>query len=78
MNIHQKEAVGELIDIMDELQDLSRRASNLVSDQFPNESHRCDAYKVFDFGSSCNPYDVTLEKIISEIRSEEDECVDDD
>lgn len=63
-------AVCELEDLLCQLHDISEEARNIVSEVFPEELPACDAYDVFNFGSSVNPYDSTFEKLVNRLINE--------
>jgi len=67
MNNSQIDAVDRLLEIRQTLEDLSGEAEQLVRDNFPAERNWCDAYRVFDFGTSGNQYDSTFEKLLENI-----------
>lgn len=73
MNNDKLEALQELKDIQDELIDLENRASAIVTEHFKQEKSWCDAYQVFSFGDSGNPYDSTFRKLIDNIERQDDE-----
>lgn len=73
MNEEQYDALDDLKNIQDELSDLSNRARLITRHNFPEEFGWCDAYDIFNFGSSKNPYDSTLEKLITNIEKREEE-----
>ena len=52
-------------------------AREIVREKFPRMLSKGDAYGAFDFGSSSNRYDTTLESIIEEIQEYYDEEEDD-
>ena len=70
MNEH--EALNRMQDIMEELRQLSEEAEGLCKEHFPSEMPSAEAYGVFDFGSSGNPYDTTYEKLIEGIENDLD------
>lgn len=51
-----------------ELRATSERLREKMLTFFPNEVSRCEAYGVFDFAWSGNPYDITLESIMPGLR----------
>ena len=79
LNGDQQEALMDLQDILDRAAQLGEEAKQIISDVFPEELRGAEAYDVFNFGSSSNSYDNTLESLISDIeqRFSEDEGDDD-
>ena len=75
LNGDQQEALMDLQGILDRAAQLGEEAKQIVSDVFPEELRGAEAYDVFNFGSSSNSYDNTLESLISDIeqRFSEDE-----
>ena len=67
------EAVDRLVEIQQELQDLGREARSLFQEHFPDLVDKGDAYGAFTFGSSWNRYDTTLETLIGQTESYEEE-----
>jgi len=79
MSSEQKEAIYDLENILDQAAQLGDEARDIIKQHFPNELSAGDAYDVFNFGSSSNSYDKTLETLISDIqRTAEEEDFDDD
>ena len=64
MTEEEQEAIERLQEILQELGELGQEAKQLIADNFPEELSTGEAYQAFTFGSSCNPYDTTLEKIV--------------
>ena len=75
LNGDQQEALMDLQNILDRAAQLGDEARRIISDVFPEELRGAEAYDVFNFGSSSNSYDNTLESLISDIeqRFSEDE-----
>lgn len=75
LNGDQQEALMDLQNILDTAAQLGDEARQIISDVFPEELRGAEAYDVFNFGSSSNSYDNTLESLISDIeqRFSEDE-----
>ena len=69
----QREAILDLQNILDELSQKGNEAREIVRQSFPRMLSKADAYGAFDFGSSANTYDTTLESIIKEIEEYYDE-----
>jgi len=80
LNGDQQEALMDLQNILDRAAQLGDEARSIIQDTFPEELRGAEAYDVFNFGSSSNSYDNTLESLISDIerRFSEDEGDDDD
>ena len=79
LNGDQQEALRDLQNILDQAAQLGDEARSIIQDTFPEELRGAEAYDVFNFGSSSNSYDNTLESLISDIerRFSEDEGDDD-
>jgi hypothetical protein len=73
MNIKQREALNRLEEILCEVSELGAEARDLVKEFFPAERNWCDAYGVFQFGESGNPYDNTMEKLLENIENNDRE-----
>ena len=67
LNGDQQEALMDLQNILDRAAQLGDEARRIISDVFPEELRGAEAYDVFNFGSSSNSYDNTLESLISDI-----------
>ena len=79
LNGDQQEALMDLQNILDRAAQLGDEAKQIISDVFPEELRGAEAYEVFNFGSSSNRYDNTLESLISDIEqrfSEDEEDLD--
>ena len=76
MNNQQRNAKEELETILEQLNSLGEEARDIMKENFPHEMGSCNAYRVFDMGWSCNPYDTTLAKVVEHL--EIDEFEDDD
>ena len=63
-NVSQDDAVVELRNIIDDLEDKAEEAREIVRQYFPNELSRLDGYGVFNVAYSGNRYDVTLGKFV--------------
>lgn len=66
----KKRALLQIETLLSQLQELGSKIEDLMCEEFPMEATRIDAYGGFDFGSSRNPYDTTLESELTEIRKE--------
>jgi hypothetical protein len=75
LNGDQQEALIDLQNILDQAAQLGDEARSIIQGTFPEELRGAEAYDVFNFGSSSNSYDSTLESLISDIeqRFSEDE-----
>ena len=73
----QREAIMDLQNILDELSQKGDEAREIVREKFPRMLSKGDAYGAFEFGTSANRYDTTLESIIEEIEEYYDEEEDD-
>jgi hypothetical protein len=63
-------AIGELGDIIRDIDEKADEARNIVRDIFPNELSRLDAYGVFNMTYSNNRYDTTLGKFVERLEEE--------
>ena len=70
---NQREGLRDLQDILDRAAQLGEEAKEVIASHFPEELVRAEAYDVFNFGSSTNQYDTTLESLISDIEQESEE-----
>lgn len=77
-NSEQDNAVMELRNIVDELEQKAEEARELVRQYFPNELSRLDGYGVFDVAYSGNRYNVTLGKFVDNLEDGEYDDLDDD
>jgi len=73
----QREAIMDLQSILDDLSQKGDEAREIVREKFPRMLSKGDAYGAFEFGTSGNRYDTTLESIIEEIEEYYDEEEDD-
>ena len=69
----QRNDLVELQNILDDVVQKGEEAREIIRQSFPNMLSKADAYGAFDFGSSANRYDTTLESIIEEIEEYYDE-----
>ena len=74
----QDDAVIELRNIVDDLEDKADQARELVRQYFPNELSRLDGYGVFDVAYSGNRYNVTLGKFVDGLEEGNYDDLDDD
>ena len=63
-------AIGELGDIVRDIDEKADEARNIIRDIFPNELSRLDAYGVFNMTYSNNRYDTTLGKFVERLEEE--------
>ena len=61
LNGDQQEALMDLQDVLDQAARLGEEAREIVREKFPNQLSRGDSYGIFNFGTSGNQYDHTLE-----------------
>jgi hypothetical protein len=69
----KQDSIYELNDIMEQLYELSNRAKSILREDFPSEYTRLDAYGALDFGTSGNRYDVTFEKALETLGSDDED-----
>ena len=77
-NVDQDNAVFELRDIVDQLEELGDQARQIVRQNFPNELSRLDGYRAFEFAYSSNRYDTTLGKFVDRLEDGDYDDLDDD
>ena len=77
-NASQDNAVMELRNIIDELEEKAEEAREIIRQYFPNELSRLDAYGVFDVAYSGNRYNVTLGKFVDRLEEGDYDDLDDD
>ena len=73
----QRNELIELQNILDDVNQKGDEAREIIRQSFPRMLSKGDAYGAFEFGSSANRYDTTLESIIEEIEEYYDEEEDD-
>ena len=71
-------AVRELESIADELDELGRRAAQILGNHYPRALRQAEAYGALRFGSSNNPHDTTLRSILDDIDNGEYDDEEDD
>lgn len=69
-NQDKANALYELESLIGEIDVIANQCRSIIRDNFPEELSRCDAYQVFSFAESSNPYDVTLQKVIDDLWEE--------
>jgi hypothetical protein len=62
----------QLMDIMEQLRQLSAEAAGIMAEHFPQAHQQGDAYGAFNFGSSKNRYDTSFESILNSLDDESD------
>ena len=77
-NVAQSDAVYELRDIVDQLEELGDQARQIVRQNFPNELSRLDGYRAFEFAYSSNRYDTTLGKFVDRLEDGDYDDLDDE
>ena len=77
-NASQDNAVMELRNIIDELEEKAEEAREIVRQYFPNELSRLDGYGVFNVAYSGNRYDVTLGKFVDGLEDGDYDDLDDE
>ena len=74
----QEDAVRELRDIVDQVEDLGDQARQIVRQNFPNEMSRMEGYGVFNLAYSNNRYDTTLGSEVDRLEEYGYDDLDDD
>ena len=74
----QRQGIIELQGILDQAAQLGEEAKDIVYLYFPSEMRSAEAYDIFNFGSSANQYDNTLESFINDIEQSADEYDEDE
>jgi hypothetical protein len=77
LSTDQRNELVELQNILDDVAQKGEEAREIIRQSFPRMLSKADAYGAFEFGSSANRYDTTLESIIEEIEEYYDEEEDD-
>lgn len=75
---NKDQALRELRDIMNELEGLGDAAASIMQEHFPSQYSQGNAYGAFDFGTSSNKYNTTLESLINDIEQGGDDYEDED
>ena len=73
LSTDQRNELVELQNILDDVAQKGEEAREIIRQHFPRMLSKADAYGAFEFGSSANRYDTTLESIIEEIEEYYDE-----
>lgn len=66
----KRSVIIELQEIQAQVNELGNTAQNLVRQNFKHEQSWCEAYQVFSFGSSLNPYGQSFDKLIERLEKE--------
>ena len=74
----QEDAVRELRDIVDRVEELGDEARQIVRQNFPNEMSRMEGYGVFNLAYSNNRYDTTLGSEVDRLEEYGYDDLDDD
>ena len=77
-NADQDNAVYELRNIVDQVEELGDEARQIVRQYFPNEMSRMDGYGVFNLAYSNNRYDTTLGSEVDRLESGDYDDLDDE
>ena len=77
-NAAQDEAVMDLRNLADEIEEKAEEAREIVRQNFPNELSRLDGYGVFNMIYSDNRYNVTLGKFIDNLEDGDYDDLDDE
>jgi hypothetical protein len=67
------EALNRLEEIQEQLEELGHEAAMIFKTNFPSQYTTGEAYSAFNFGSSWNSYNTTLETLIESAKREEEE-----
>ena len=78
LNESKEAGLDELKSIIDQASALGEEARSIIEAYFPSYSAQGEAYGVFDFVESSNPYDTTLVTMVEEIEADEDSYEDED
>ena len=78
LNESKEAGLDELKGIINQASALGEEARSIIEAYFPSYSAQGEAYGVFDFVESSNPYDTTLVTIVEEIEADEDSYEDED
>jgi len=78
VNESKEAGLDELKSIIDQASSLGEEARSIIEAYFPSYSAQGEAYGVFDFVESSNPYDTTLVTMVEEIEADEDSYEDED
>lgn len=78
INENEEDAIMELRNIVDDLEEKADEAREVIRQYFPDELSRLDAYGVFNVAYSNNRYDTTLGKFVDNLEAGEYDSLDED
>jgi len=78
MNENEEDAIMELRNIVDDVEEKADEAREVIRQYFPDELSRLDAYGVFNVAYSNNRYDTTLGKFVDNLEAGEYDSLDED
>lgn len=78
INENEEDAIMELRNIIDDIDEKADEAREIVRQYFPNELSRLDGYGVFNMTHSDNRYNVTLGKFVDELEEGDYDGLDED
>ena len=73
METNKHYELEELIDLLDQVDELSYQIKTIMQQAFPSKAYTADAYGCFEMTSSRNPYDTTLRGLVETIAEELEE-----
>ena len=76
--VDQEQAIYDLRNIVDQLEELGDEARQIVRQYFPNEMSRMDGYGVFNLAYSNNRYDTTLGSEVDRLEGGDYDDLDDE
>ena len=78
INENEEDAIMELRNIVDDLEEKADEAREVIRQYFPDELSRLDAYGVFNVAYSNNRYDTTLGKFVDNLEAGEYDSLEED
>lgn len=78
INENEEDAIMELRNIVDDLEEKAEEAREVIRQYFPEELSRLDAYGVFNVAYSNNRYDTTLGKFVDNLEAGEYDSLEED
>ena len=78
INENEEDAIMELRNIVDDLEEKADEAREIIRQYFPDELSRLDAYGVFNVAYSNNRYDTTLGKFVDNLEAGEYDSLEED
>tara|TARA_B100001559_G_scaffold253262_1_gene217070 strand:+ start:182 stop:1348 length:1167 start_codon:yes stop_codon:yes gene_type:complete len=78
INENEEDAIMELRNIVDDLEEKADDAREVIRQYFPDELSRLDAYGVFNVAYSNNRYDTTLGKFVDNLEAGEYDSLEED